>query len=120
MSAHRYRIPTVKIEVSKSSVRRLISPRIEPMPSVHRSISRAMPLLLGRKRLARPSCVSRSFGVTDINGPVHRQCDLLEHRAAEPPFYRFTPKHGMRNGLVRYPLPVRIAPQHPSSICAVI
>src|SRR6202142_2152868 len=77
-------VPALEIEVSESAVGLFFSPRIRPLGSLNRAISRAMPLGFGWQFLPRPARVRACFRMTYIYRPVQRQRNALEHGSVLP------------------------------------
>src|SRR4029077_17317911 len=69
---HRHGIPTVKVEIAKVGIGRLIAPRISSRASVDGAVGGALPLRFGGKRLPYPTRVCACLRLTQIHGPVQR------------------------------------------------
>ena len=67
-----------KIEVAESAIGGFVAPRIRPLRSSRRAVSRAMPLRFRGQRFPRPSRISAGFRVTHVHGPVERQRNILQ------------------------------------------
>src|SRR6185437_723001 len=105
------RVPAIEIEVAEPAVGSVRAPGVWPLRSLRRSVSGAMPLRFGRQNLSRPARVSAGVRVAHVNRPVQREGQALEHSPVLPLAIDAIPKDRVRNILLRFPLPVVLAPQ---------
>src|SRR5258708_11719669 len=81
---HRHWIPTFKVKITEGSVRFHRSPRIRAFFAVRSSVGSAVPLSFGRQRLPCPVGISFCLRLTDVNWPIERQRNVIEHVAIHP------------------------------------
>ena len=105
-----------EVEVPQARIGSVTPPWIASLCAVRSSIRRAMPLLLGRKSLARPLRVGARFRVTDVNRPIRAKWNFVKHRPVEPGVIPFVPERWLRNAGFRFPVPVVIVPETPCRV----
>src|SRR5713226_7874183 len=119
MRGHRRRIPRFEIEVSPRCTRRLLAPRIAPLPRpLRRSIRGAMKLRFGRQFAPQPFRIRGGLGVAHVSRPLQWQTNLAKHRPAHPEVALAPPEHRMLDAFLRLPGPGFVTPKRTALVAA--
>src|SRR5947199_8402144 len=107
-------MPTFNIKIPSLCCRKFAAPGEHLLFSIGGSIGGTMPLGFCRQALPRPTGIRTRFGMANIDWPVHRKRNPVEHRLIVPMIAMLFPKRRVRNVNFCLPVPIRISP--PGSI----